>query len=250
MRLNHLNLERCGLIEPAIKYITALLRRSQALRSLHLCGNDGLSPQLIEWIRKRIHARPHREDRVLLPASVQKKYDDNVKGAPMKRGLMKVNRGLSLDFESPSHVYKQWSDIRMGLKLRNIVQSMRLNDVSQQMMPGMEWRKCIIQRQLGHKEIMPGSAQWGIFSKQKDECWICAHHILTVFVWTPRVGQLAQERDPVVYDHYKQQLDEVRKTWAYPPSFFDGAPFILGPFTNWEPRRMQQAIEYSMKNDP
>lgn len=55
--LIHLNLERCGLIEPAIKSITALLRKSQALRCLHLCGNEGLSPDLVEWIRTRIHAK-------------------------------------------------------------------------------------------------------------------------------------------------------------------------------------------------
>lgn len=64
MSLAHLNLERCGLNEPAIKYLVALLRKSQALRCLHLCNNYGLSKEygvlnqeLIEWIRERIHAK-------------------------------------------------------------------------------------------------------------------------------------------------------------------------------------------------
>jgi len=37
--LNHINLENTGLIAPAIKYLSSLLRKSQALRCLHLCGN-------------------------------------------------------------------------------------------------------------------------------------------------------------------------------------------------------------------
>ena len=65
----HLNLERTGLIEPALKFLTALLRKSQALRCLHLCGNEGLSERLISWIRVRIHARKEREPVVINPPS-------------------------------------------------------------------------------------------------------------------------------------------------------------------------------------
>ena len=62
-KLTHLNIERCGLIQPAIKYIASLLGKSQALRCLHLCGNIGLSLEVIEWIRNRIHARQSRGER-------------------------------------------------------------------------------------------------------------------------------------------------------------------------------------------
>ena len=55
--LVHLNLEHCGLIGPAIKYIAALLRKSQALRCLHLCGNTGVNDEMVEWVKTRIHAR-------------------------------------------------------------------------------------------------------------------------------------------------------------------------------------------------
>ena len=64
-KLIHLNLERCGLKAAAIKIITAMLRKSQALRCLHLCGNLGLSHEVIEWIRYRIHARQaHGDNRI------------------------------------------------------------------------------------------------------------------------------------------------------------------------------------------
>lgn len=61
--LAHLNLERCGLIEPAIRYITPLLRKSQALTCLHLCNNEGLNNETIQWIRQRIHAKIPAHDR-------------------------------------------------------------------------------------------------------------------------------------------------------------------------------------------
>ena len=60
-KLTHLNIERCGLIAPAIIFITGLLRKSQALRCLHLCGNMGLSQELVEWMRHRIHAKKGRD---------------------------------------------------------------------------------------------------------------------------------------------------------------------------------------------
>lgn len=75
----------------------------------------------------------------------------------MKRGLMKINRGASIEFQDSFAKSKEWQDIRAGLKLRNIVQSMRMNDMTL-LMPGVEAGKMIIQRQLGHKELIPGSA--------------------------------------------------------------------------------------------
>ena len=56
--LTHLNFERCGLIEPAIKYLAGLLRKSSALRAVHFGNNEGLSQNVVDWIRERINARP------------------------------------------------------------------------------------------------------------------------------------------------------------------------------------------------
>ena len=59
--LQHLDLQSTGLIVPAIKYITNLLCKAQALRCLHLCGNHGVTEELHAWIRNRIHAKPPEE---------------------------------------------------------------------------------------------------------------------------------------------------------------------------------------------
>ena len=60
LHLVHVNLERTGLVEPAIRFLASLLRKSQALRCLHLCGNPGISERLVNWIRARIHATPEK----------------------------------------------------------------------------------------------------------------------------------------------------------------------------------------------
>lgn len=66
--LVHLDLKACGLIAPALKYLAALLRKSQALRVFHLDGNKGIDDELVAWIEKRIHAKTI-EPGFIVPAS-------------------------------------------------------------------------------------------------------------------------------------------------------------------------------------
>ena len=106
LQLTHLNLEKTGLIVPAIKYLAALLRKSQALRCLHLCGNEGVTPEVVSWIRDRIHAKREPVPVKVRPPSAQLKYGDDKhknNASPMKGGMMKVHRGGSLidqDYDS------------------------------------------------------------------------------------------------------------------------------------------------------
>lgn len=143
----------------------------------------------------------------MLPLATKVRYGGKAakKGTPLKRGLMKIHRQGSIEFQTPKQHEQQWRDIRSGVKLRNIVQSMRVNEV-QQMTKGQTDQRCIIQRHLGHKDLMPGSSQWSILTRQKDECWICARYVMTVFIWTPRIGNFAGEKDPNVLNHYKTQV--------------------------------------------
>ena len=83
---------------------------------------------------------------------------------------------------------------------------------AQDVKTGLNDQRCLIQRHLGHKNVMPGSSQWRVYTRQKDDCWICGRYILTVFIWTQRVGQLAAERDPKVINHYKEQLRTIKET--------------------------------------
>ena len=72
---------------------------------------------------------------------------------------------------------KESRDIREGIKLRNIVHSIRINEVSpRKIVAGVVgMNRCIIQRKLHVKDLILGQAQWGVFTRngQRDECWIC-----------------------------------------------------------------------------
>ena len=64
--------------------------------------------------------------------------------------------------------------------------------------------KLIIQRHLGYKAMIPGAGQWTMLKELKDECWHCGQHILTVFIWTPRIGQLTSIKDRGIVKHYRE----------------------------------------------
>lgn len=52
-----LNLENTGMNHQAVAFVASLLRKSQALRCIHLSANEGINKTLIDWIRKRIHSK-------------------------------------------------------------------------------------------------------------------------------------------------------------------------------------------------
>ena len=104
---------------------------------------------------------------------------------------------------------KKWRDIREGLKLRSIINSKRMNEVSTylgeiDMEGSFLSRKLIIHRHLGLKHAFKNSAQWVVMSDKKSECWRCSQHILTIFLWTPRIGDLTCDKDEAKIQYYKK----------------------------------------------
>ena len=67
IHLVSLNLENTGLIEPAVVYLGSLLTKSQGLRCLHLCANEGITPGVVEEVRERIKAKVVTEAHVIQP---------------------------------------------------------------------------------------------------------------------------------------------------------------------------------------
>lgn len=52
--LIHLDLRQTGLMQPAIKLFGYQLTRASSLRCIHLCGNEGVDAETIEWLKERI----------------------------------------------------------------------------------------------------------------------------------------------------------------------------------------------------
>lgn len=157
-----LKLENTGLSPPTIAQIASLLRKSQAIRCLHLSANEGITPELCEWIRRRIHSVQKTEPHTF-KSYVQVKKDFNKLDKPaMKLGeaLFKAKH-MAICQEIRNE--NQWTNIREGLKLRNVNTLKRMNDVGTYMgeidMEGSFLAKTlIISRILGSKHIQPGSA--------------------------------------------------------------------------------------------
>ena len=56
-QLVHLDLQMTGLQTQIIHEIGHYLTRATSLCSIHLCGNEGVTDESVEWIRKRIRAK-------------------------------------------------------------------------------------------------------------------------------------------------------------------------------------------------
>lgn len=41
----------------------------------------------------------------------------------------------------------------------------------------------------------------------KDECFYCGQHLLTLFLWTPRIGQLSCLDTPGIEDYYRKRIE-------------------------------------------
>ena len=107
---------------------------------------------------------------------------------------MELLRGKKKKQENTQNL--SWQELHAGLKLRNIVHSKRMNELD--LRGGYKSQKLVIQRHLGFKSLIPGAAQWKLYTDSKHECWHCSQHILTLFIWTPRIGQLSAIKDQEV----------------------------------------------------
>ena len=57
VKLVHMDLQMTGLPLQIIRQIGTYLTRATSLRCIHLCGNQGVTNESIEWIRRRIKAK-------------------------------------------------------------------------------------------------------------------------------------------------------------------------------------------------
>ena len=88
--------------------------------------------------------------------------------------------------------------------------------------------------------MQPGAGQWRIMTDQREECWHCGQHILTLFIWTPRIGQLAGSKDKGLIKYYKDKLDENRDMDFIPN--LSGVPKIASSFTDWRNIEMREVV--------
>lgn len=149
---------------------------------------------------------------------------------------------------------QKWQNIREGLKLRSVINSKRMNEVSTcvgdiDMEGSFLSRKLFINRHLGMKHVMPKSGQWVVHSDKKDECWRCNQHILSLFLWTPRIGALSCDKDDEKTKYYKHEMDKTRDMDPDLPSNMTCVPHVASTFNEWMYKPMNEVIKFCMQKD-
>lgn len=118
-------------------------------------------------------------------------------------------------------------------------------------------RLLVVTRILGHKEDIPGSGRWQVFSepfKGRNDCWVSDHHIYSLIFWNELIGLVelrkytaADTRHIVTRIKQINNEDEEEETLAAETPQQTSQPVhptIYGECTNWQPKRMIDIREY------
>ena len=104
--------------------------------------------------------------------------------------------------------------------------------------------RLIISRHLGTRHVMPALARWAVKTDKKSDCWRCNQHILTIFLWTPRIGALTGEKNEEKIRYYKKQIESFRDTDKSLPTNDSETPLICGSFNDWRYEKMQEVVKF------
>lgn len=94
------------------------------------------------------------------------------------------------------------------------------------------------------------SGQWQICTDDFNSCWYCGQQILTLFLWTPRISQLSQVKNPEVVQYYKSAVEKLsEKNPEFDRIQTSDVPHIIGPFTNWKYVQMREIVPFCQAQD-
>lgn len=150
-QLVHLDLTMTGLQAPIIVQIGHFLTRATSLQSIHLCGNEGVTEEMISWLRSRIKARDDISPLNIqpLPKHLSTKGVSRTGSQPDIMSLFGLKEKVQPDPQT------EWKELRAGLKLQSIVNSKRMNEIVHART--FDMRRCIISRHIGYKKMIPGA---------------------------------------------------------------------------------------------
>lgn len=77
---------------------------------------------------------------------------------------------------------------------------------------------------------------------------MCGQWVFTLFLWSPRFGQIAQCSDEKKIKYYTETIKSREADDMFPPNF--EIPHIGGSFNDWNWTKMQSTLDYCMNFDP
>ena len=84
---------------------------------------------------------------------------------------------------------------------------------------------------------------------KKAECWRCSQHILSIFLWTQRIGELSSIKDVDKEEYYKKKMAEFRDEDDSLLTNYSRIPQIASDFTDWRYEKMQEVVSFCKKRD-
>ena len=141
----------------------------------------------------------------------------------------------------------------------------------------------LVTRKLGHKEDIPGSGRWQVYTCRhhgQSDCWICDRQIYSMVFWNEKIGDIemlkykdddlqfiiqhlqrinSADEQSIERQHTEEKLvqektmpdnslrtnpDVAMLSRSLKNRPLVSAPVIYGQFTNWEPKKMVDIRQY------
>ena len=137
-----------------------------------LSGNPGVTHELIGKVTEMLDAVPFEESRHI--------RSFNSRSMPVIQGedkpkILKSNLSIELEDTRQQHeierkAKEKESALREGLKLRNILQSSRMNNCAINILTS-DKLQLTINRKMGYSKLIQDADRWHILSAQQ-QCWV------------------------------------------------------------------------------
>lgn len=190
LKLQHLNLSYTGMSQYMLLQFGPALRRSRSLLALHLSGNPGLSQDLKSHLHQRTHSQPYID-----PINISLIADIALK--------KKLYQGLEIQ-----------NTLRQGVKMKELVSQKEIKFEGHAKLDFNENHILGFERLLGHKQDMPGHAQWRQIINSRQKCWFCSDYVYTLIFWSKEVGWLDNNKiEPQVEEEMIKRLELIQRNF-------------------------------------
>lgn len=264
LEMNHnlisLNLDYCGLFRQALNMLISNLHLSDTLQCIHLSGNMVIEAEFLDWIRETIpckqpieHGR-HLERYASAKRSIQEKersvspMSPRSPKSPTRRRRQSIYTSMDSQYVDEE---RKWKQIRQGLLLKSINSARQRHETTGSFPAGLECQTLALTRQRGLDHVIPDAFKWKLLTTKKDECWLCEEHVITLYIWTPRIGLLSMVKDEEEIRYYSHWVADInRGNEPRPPKEGEEAvPHIASATTDWRYVPMQEIRELCRVGD-
>ena len=113
-------------------------------------------------------------------------------------------------------------------------------------------RDLSIQRNLGHKRLMPGSGQWQMQTLfEPDSCWYCNNYSYCLFFWNEEIG-IFNEKNSIGIDKLNKLklVETIRMHNEDTYMDHEEVPVLHSSCTGWRPKPFMTLMDFLETLEP